>query len=90
MRSNNNKHLSQMNTLKLNQNISTLSFEVASNHPIYVKLSQIHGVGRVSKITKDGAYIRCYSWPRSIFLTNAELNMRTAIRMGVEQPRTTA
>ena len=48
---NNTKHLSQMNTLKLNQTISTLSFEVASNHPIYMKLSQIRGMGRVSKIT---------------------------------------
>lgn len=65
-----------MSALKLNQGISTTSFALPSNHAIIIKLSQIRGIGRVSKITKDGAYIKGFDADRSIFLTNSELAQR--------------
>jgi hypothetical protein len=74
-------------TMKLRTHISVQSFDLASNHPIIVKLSQIHGFsgGYVSRITKDGAYIKSYTSPDAgVFLTNDELNQRLSVKMGAE------
>lgn len=77
-----------MNTqLSLKQHISILSFIDSariSNSPIACKFSTLHGFsgGYVSRITKDGAYIKSYTDGQSrIFLTNAELNLRTAVNI---------
>lgn len=77
-----------MNTqLRLRQHISLLSFVDSariSTSPIAVKFETLHGFsgGYVSRITKDGAYIKSYTDGQSrIFLTHAELALRTAVNI---------
>ena len=77
-----------MNTaLRLRQHISLWSFVDSariSNSPIAIKFDTLHGFsgGYVSRITKDGAYIKSYTDGQSrIFLTNAELALRTAVNI---------
>ena len=74
-----------MNTqLRLRQHISLLSFvDSAHTGPIAVKFDTLHyGVGYISRITKDGAYIKSYTDGQSrIFLTHAELALRTAVNI---------
>ena len=72
-----------MNThLRLKQHISIWSFvNAAHTGTIADKFNTLHGFsgGYVSRITKDGAYVRSYTNGQSrIFLTNAELALRTA------------
>jgi len=73
-----------MNTkLRLNQHVSIMSFTDEariSTSPIAGKFSRLHGFsgGYVSRITKDGAYIKSYTDGTSrIFLTTLELAQRT-------------
>jgi hypothetical protein len=79
--------------MKLNQHISLLSFNDEariSNGPIAIKFARLHGFtgGYVSRITKAGVYVKSYNSPDTgIFITNDELNQRTAVRMGVEAAR---
>jgi hypothetical protein len=76
-----------MNTaLRLRQHISLLSFIDSariSNSPIAVKFHGLHlGVGYISRITKNGAYIKSYTDGQSrIFLTHSELALRTAVNI---------
>lgn len=75
-----------MNTaLRLRQHISLLSFiDKAHTGPIADKFNTLHGFsgGYVSRITKQGAYIKSYTDGTSrIFLTNAELALRTAVNI---------
>jgi hypothetical protein len=71
-----------MNTaLRLKQHISIWSFvDAAHTGTIADKFNSLHlGKGYVSRITKDGAYVRSYTNGTSrIFLTNDELALRTA------------
>jgi hypothetical protein len=72
--------------LRLRQHMSLWSFVDAariSTSPIAVKFHGLHlGVGYISRITKDGAYIRSYTDGQSrIFLTHAELALRTAVNI---------
>jgi hypothetical protein len=77
-----------MNTkLRLKQHISILSFidsARVSNTTIAGKFERLHGFsgGYISRITKDGAYVKSYTDGQSrIFLTNAELALRTAVNI---------
>jgi len=77
-----------MNTqLRLRQHISLLSFTDSARictSPIACKFERLHGFsgGYVSRITKDGAYVRSHTDGTSrIFLTNAELALRTAVNI---------
>jgi len=74
-----------MNTaLRLRQHISLLSFiDEAHTGTIADKFNSLHlGKGYISRITKDGAYIKSYTDGTSrIFLTNAELALRTAVNI---------
>lgn len=77
-----------MNTqLRLRQHMSLLSFVDAariSNSPIAIKFDTLHGFsgGYVSRITKQGAYIKSYTDGHSrIFLSHDELALRTAVNI---------
>lgn len=72
-----------MNTqLRLRQHMSLLSFvDAARISTIAIKFDSLHGFGGgyISRITKEGAYIKSYTDGHSrIFLTHAELALRTA------------
>ena len=72
-----------MNTqLRLKQHFSIWSFvDAAHAGTIADKFKLLHlGKGYISRITKDGAYVKSYTDGQSrIFLTNAELALRTAV-----------
>ena len=74
-----------MNTqLRLRQHMSIWSFVDAAHTGIIAdKFSSLHlGKGYISRITKDGAYVRSYTDGTSrIFLTHDELALRTAVNI---------
>lgn len=75
-----------MNTkLRLKQHMSIWSFvDAAHTGTISDKFKRLHGFsgGYVSRITKEGAYIKSYTDGQSrIFLTHDELALRTAVNI---------